>query len=1075
MRKVIDVEENIFNGVSSQCNNTASSVEGSKGKLGPCFSGKLLNYYNSSCNNKIDSQITSIATELQNLSLSIKASLQAYQETDENLAAALDSLIDDIFESEYETIDAPYEVNNETTPMCLEEREQYLYNLIKSYKEVLDSLKSEFTSKYKDDCVNDIDPKTYAVLDTLMTCFIKGGSFEGDGGWYNPKTNSGSYTISQLKRFTDFVKENSLPKKMDSYFSGKSWDKSGMDDFNRLIISNLTEPGYISLIENFKKAEIDDCVEASFLGQFYYNLKKLGLGEDVNCMTLGGNISNLLNGGTSNIDKEEVAKIKNIMSQYYQNKLPYQTRFDENTVNYGMFDYVNARVDEYNSYTNDMETITATIYNYEQASKLLPYQSYLKDIEFKEFFENDFQKDIDKYYKEIGNDSKYLTSEEIALYAYLSKEISLSEAQNYLKALTDKINNAKGLEQALNFIIDRDKEGMDLGDIFATMFTGEVDGVSGFFEGIGKLLNPTQPRTSLDYKMYYLMAFLSNPKEFGLGDLNLANSEKPTLDAINGILDNLTLSDTDKQIIEKTYNIFYGAGNMLVPQLIGIAGIAGSALSSNPAVAAIARKISMALLGASAAGRATNTAVLEGHDLFTAYVYGGITGASEALFEKLGGVIGIGDDVNLLKLNGWNFLKGYIRSMGKEGGEEFFQEYFDAGIRALVLGEPFDLGETTRAALVAGLYGMAVAGVMNSGTIVIKVGGKLIRVSYADTLDIDYENLDDNDLVNTLEQLEAKRLQKSLDIINKNNLHEFENLLDYIHNNNLSKDEAENILDASIKSMTDGIENDSGKIVKIYSELMKLLHYDEMFNIKKDQGRIESQMTLLDMKGKDIICTEFSTIFADLLSRAGIDGDKIKLMRQGKGHGWIEVELEDGRVLIADATNSVSGRIDLTSGKAGLDFVGLVILDSYMSGTSIRDLYLSMIGQNPDPSLNIPEVRAKAKEILQSGYASIKDVISAIGELNIGEYEVVASLVDNSDSLSITEKMKLVNDIKDQVDMSSIEWLQIIRKIFDSDEIIESRHEQGSKKSWAIIRDSSTLVDYKIEIINGKVQIYQRR
>ena len=291
----------------------------------------------------------------------------------------------------------------------------------------------------------------------------------------------------------------------------------------------------------------------------------------------------------------------------------------------------------------------------------------------------------------------------------------------------------------------------------------------------------------------------------------------------------------------------------------------------------------------------------------------------------------------------------------------------------------------------------------------------------------------------------------------------------------MSKDEAENILDASIKSMTDGIENDSGKIVKIYSELMKLLHYDEMFNIKKDQGRIESQMTLLDMKGKDIICTEFSTIFADLLSRAGIDGDKIKLMRQGKGHGWIEVELEDGRVLIADATNSVSGRIDLTSGKAGLDFVGLVILDSYMSGTSIRDLYLSMIGQNPDPSLNIPEVRAKAKEILQSGYASIKDVISAIGELNIGEYEVVASLVDNSDSLSITEKMKLVNDIKDQVDMSSIEWLQIIRKIFDSDEIIESRHEQGSKKSWAIIRDSSTLVDYKIEIINGKVQIYQRR
>lgn len=767
MRKVIDVEENIFNGVSSQCNNTASSVEGSKGKLGPCFSGKLLNYYNSSCNNKIDSQITSIATELQNLSLSIKASLQAYQETDENLEAALDFLIDDIFESEYETIDAPYEVNNETTPMCLDERKQYLDNLIKSYKEVLDSLKSEFTSKYKDDCVNDIDPKTYAVLNTLMTCFIKGGSFEGDGGSYNSKTNSGSYTITQLKRFTDFVKENSLPKKMDSYFSGKSWDKSGMDDFNRLIISNLTEPGYISLMENFKKAEIDDCVEASFLGQFYYNLKKLGLGEDVNCVTLGGNISNLLNDGTSNIDKEEIARIKNIMSQYYQNKLPYQTRFDENTVNYGMFDYVNARVDEYNSYTSDMETITATIYNYEQAIKLLPYQSYLKDIEFKEFFENDFQKNIDKYYnkysKEIGNDSKYLTSEELALYAYLSKEISLSGAQNYLKALTDKINNAKGLEQALNFIIDRDKEGMDLGDIFATMFTGEVDGVSRFFEGIGKLLNPTQPRTALDYKMYYLMAFLSNPKEFGLGDLNLANNESPTLDAINGILDNLTLSDTDKQIIEKTYNIFSSAGNMLVPQLIGIAGIAGSVLSSNPAVAAIARKISMALLGTSAAGHATNDAVLSGHGLLESYLYGGISGASEALFESIGGVLGLGD-TNLLNFSGWSFVKEYVKSMGKEGVEEFFQEYFDAGIRALVLGEPFDLGETTRAALAAGLYGMAVAGVMNTSTIAIKIGNKIYNLKYDSLMNIDFSKVSsDEELETIITKLERSEWKPKID------------------------------------------------------------------------------------------------------------------------------------------------------------------------------------------------------------------------------------------------------------------------------------------------------------------------
>jgi hypothetical protein len=278
--------------------------------------------------------------------------------------------------------------------------------------------------------------------------------------------------------------------------------------------------------------------------------------------------------------------------------------------------------------------------------------------------------------------------------------------------------------------------------------------------------------------------------------------------------------------------------------------------------------------------------------------------------------------------------------------------------------------------------------------------------------------------------------------------------------------------------MTEGCESDSAKIVKLYSEITKLLHYDESFDIETDKERVESTLTLLGLDGKDIICTEFSTIFADLLHRAGIDGSKIKLMRQGKGHGWVQVKLDDGRVLIADATNSILGRIDLTSGKAGLDFVGLVIFPPEYSGLSIRDLYLSMLGKNPDPKLNTPEMRTKAKELLEAGYLNIKDIVSEIGELNIGEYEVVASLVEGSDSLSIKEKMDIINRIAgSEVDLSSIEWLQIIRKIFGESEIVSSGHEKGTQNSSAIIVDKSTTPPtyYRIDIKSGKIEIRYKR
>jgi len=274
MGKVVDVDENLYKSISSDISSLTTALEGAKSNLAPCFSGELQSFYNGSCNNDIDRELLSVIDEIDNLSLNIDASVNAYQRTDEDLALGLNSLIDEIFSEENEEEFVPYDGDYSSSTnrtQSLEERRKYLENLIDSYEQVLQELTSEFKSKYDEangyHYVNGFDPKTYALLETLMVSFINGGSYEGDGGAFNHSTGTGSYTINQLQRFTEFAKENNLFEKMDDYFSGKSWQESKMSDFNDIIIHNLT--GY----DNYKLEHegdsvifehLDECVEASF-------------------------------------------------------------------------------------------------------------------------------------------------------------------------------------------------------------------------------------------------------------------------------------------------------------------------------------------------------------------------------------------------------------------------------------------------------------------------------------------------------------------------------------------------------------------------------------------------------------------------------------------------------------------------------------------------------------------------------------------------------------------------------------------------------------------------------------------
>ena len=671
MGKVIDVDEELYNGISSEISGLATTLEGSKSKLDPCFSGELASFYSGSCNTDLGSEVANSITKIENLSLAIDASINAYKNTDEDLAYGLDALIDELFSNDFRIINGASDDGSSGT---LEEREQYLKNLIESYETLLRELEDEFNEKYGAGLpYNSQDFKyVYPILYAMGFNVIDLSKFD----------KTGRMTYESMKEIISFCDEQKVFERTIDYLNGGKYkDTIGKIDFGDGMFDdpNNTE-------EDWNEAEIE------FLRRV------------ASCYSR--NISN--NPGDLESSKALVISLlveDGIITLSGDNKYKFS--------NLNFIDSGREHIAIYDKYVQDIQSLSDTIYNYKQALELMPFQSYFDDEDFKDFYNNEFQKIKDEYLKKF--DGEKLTDEEIALYAYLAKNESQETADKYLKAMQDTINCRKGMEDAIQYILDRQAQGFDVGDILATLLKGFGDGVSGFIAGIGQLFNPTNKvRSEQDYMRAYLIEILSNPEKYK--------------DYIN-----ISLTDAERTSLKAIYNVFYGVGNMFIPQAISLAGMGLAVISKNPLIAKICSGISSVLLAASVTGNSAKEALADGHDLLHAYLYGALSGASEALFEKLGGIFGIGDNVNLSSL--W----GFIVSILKEGAEEFSQEYFDAGLRAIILGEVFDLGEVTKSALISGLYGMAVAGVMNVNSIItIKIAGKIYKIRYGDLANTDF-------------------------------------------------------------------------------------------------------------------------------------------------------------------------------------------------------------------------------------------------------------------------------------------------------------------------------------------------
>lgn len=186
--------------------------------------------------------------------------------------------------------------------------------------------------------------------------------------------------------------------------------------------------------------------------------------------------------------------------------------------------------------------------------------------------------------------------------------------------------------------------------------------------------------------------------------------------------------------------------------------------------------------------------------------------------------------------------------------------------------------------------------------------------------------------------VELPRLQAKLDEYIGNN----QNNGVAIHSNNVSESNVSSLKNDILGKIEDNFD-DLSKARQAYLELNKRVHYDNQWifgdeelkrSIYSKKGGFEN------LDGNNVICKGWSSLYQELLVDIGFDAEDIYI-RGGNSlgsHKWVEVDLHNGKILIADATDSLNSSIDLANCKIGSPTVGFVIANADCSGMRLRNL-----------------------------------------------------------------------------------------------------------------------------------------
>ena len=283
----------------------------------------------------------------------------------------------------------------------------------------------------------------------------------------------------------------------------------------------------------------------------------------------------------------------------------------------------------------------------------------------------------------------FMTEDEIMTYHYLFATEGMESADAYLALLEDDLNKAKGAADAIKFInsLDLTDEGKledTLKNFFGVSGKGLADGIATFFDGIANVFENNATLSAEDYEKLIILQYLQENSVYH----------------------------------DEIYEFSSSLGNM-VPAMVasaiatliatpaGGATVAGVSLSA----AEVGSIVGSTLMGLSAMGNAKHQALVGGSDVLTATIYGLFIGISETVLGYF-----LGDMPLISKTAGLTLGK-----ILQEGVEEFIQEWVEAGLRAVILGEDVDWETVPLDATKSFVMGVLMAGFLNGGQKVVGV------------------------------------------------------------------------------------------------------------------------------------------------------------------------------------------------------------------------------------------------------------------------------------------------------------------------------------------------------------------
>lgn len=284
------------------------------------------------------------------------------------------------------------------------------------------------------------------------------------------------------------------------------------------------------------------------------------------------------------------------------------------------------------------------------------------------------------------------------IYNYLYSVGGVDLANQYLDDILDQINLYAGKKKAEQFLstLKKNEKGeydyTSLMNHLKTTGKGLGDGVESFFAGIGAWFASSDVYSIDEYETLFILEGLQENKDF----LNF---------------------------LDNNYEISQSVGNMLPSIALGIV--------TSPLVGSIS-------MGVSAGGNSYHSALVEGANQSHALFYGVLSGLSETVLEHyLGAIPGLQKVMGDVEVTS---IKTFAKKMLQEGIEEGTQEYVDALLQTGILGQDFDLAETTKNAGKSAFYGSLIGGLFNAPNLAISSLTKNIEVQDNDTI----SNIEEN-------------------------------------------------------------------------------------------------------------------------------------------------------------------------------------------------------------------------------------------------------------------------------------------------------------------------------------------